>query len=210
MTRLMLTIFCVVLCLCARADYRILFLNTPTIVIGGKALKVNDTFEAGATIKWSVARQAMKVLDTQTGERRVFVADDFSKAKASSLQAYLSKTKSLSTDGPGMSPFSSLASYLNNDFYLLDALDIETGVPTDSRHYFFITYKDKGHELTKAVPNNNGIITLTPGVFYFNGSMPSDHIRVKVYYYDKNADKVTTVCDKMNIIVLPRKIDTIP
>ncbi len=165
MTRLLIVILCAALGFCARADYRILFLNTPDIEIGGKALKVNDTFKDGAPIKWTSGRQAMKVVDTKTREKMVLLADDFSKANASSLEAYLARTKAES-GASATAPMSSLASYLNKHFYLLGSLEIETGVPTDERHYFFISYSHSGHEITKAVPNDNGTFTITPGIFF--------------------------------------------
>lgn len=207
MSRLLIAILCAALAFCARADYRILFLNTPTIVIDGKVLKEKDTFKAGAAIKWTSARQAMKVHNLGTGEKLVVVADDFSKAKASSLQAYLTQEQSQTAGDAASSPMSSLSSSLNKRFYLLGSLELATGVPTDDRHYFFITFNHSGHELTKAVPNDNGTFTITPGVFFFNGRLPDNDIRVKVYYYDKNADKATAVCDNMRIVILPKKID---
>jgi len=206
MTRLLIVILCAALGFCARADYRILFLNTPDIEIGGKTLKVNDTFKDGATIKWTSGRQAMKVVDTKTREKMVLLADDFSKANASSLESYLARTKAES-GASATAPMSSLASYLNKHFYLLGSLEIETGVPTDDRHYFFISYSHSGHEITKAVPNDNGTFTITPGIFFFNGRLPENDVRVKVYYCDKNADKITTVCDNMRIEILPKKIE---
>ena len=206
MIRLLMMAICMLACMVAHADYRILFLNTPSIVIGGKVLKVDDTFAGDAIIKWTSPKQAMRVLNTATGEQRVFVADDFSKANANSLQAYLSRTKRLSTDSAGAPAIASLAAYLNNRFYPLDRLDIATGVPTDARHYFFITYNFNGEEITKAVPNVDGTFTLTLSTFYFTGRKASDEVVVKVYYYDKDADRVTPVCENMRIVPLPTRL----
>lgn len=210
MPRIVTVIMCLLACLCVRADYRILYMNTPTIEIGGKTLKVKDTFRPDSKIKWTSPRQAIKVLDTETGEKRVLVADDFSKAKAQSAKAYMDyvrKTKRLSTDSyAGKTPIKSLASYLNDRFYLLDTLEVETGVPTDANHYFFITYLHNGQEITKAVPNNKGVFTLTPPIFSFNGSRPGREVTVKVYYYDKTVDRVTPVCTNMRVVILPKKI----
>lgn len=210
MPRIATMVLCVLVCLCVRADYRILYMNTPTIEIGGKTMKVKDTFVPDAKIKWTSPKQAIKVLDTKTGEKRVLVADDFSQAKAQSAKAYLDyvrRTKRLSTDSYiGKTAIKSLASYLNDRFYLLDNLEIETGVPTDANHYFFITYVHNGQEITKAVPNDKGVFTLTPPVFSFNGSRPENEVTVKVYYYDKTADRVTPVCTNMRVVILPKKL----
>lgn len=208
MTRFIIILLFTLLSLSAKADYKILFINTPSISIDGKELKVRDTFAPGATIKWSSPRQAMKVLDMRTGEKLVFMADDFRKAHAASssdYMSYLAKTRSLSTDGASaQSTFAWLASYLNDRFYLLDSLDIDTGMTTDSRHYFFITYMRGGKEVTKAVPNRNGVFSITPSTLNSGGK--SAEVRVKVYYYDKDSDKVSTVCDNMTIVCLPTRL----
>ncbi|MCH5240789.1 MAG: caspase family protein [Muribaculaceae bacterium] len=47
--------------------YKIVRLNTPTINIGGKLLKVGDTFSVTGDIKWSDSKQAMEVKDVETG-----------------------------------------------------------------------------------------------------------------------------------------------
>lgn len=47
--------------------YQIIRLNTPSITIGGKALKKGDTFSGSSNIKWIDDTQAMEVKDTETG-----------------------------------------------------------------------------------------------------------------------------------------------
>lgn len=43
-------------CAAVSGPVKILFLNTPTINIGGKSLKVGDTFDDAATINWQSAK----------------------------------------------------------------------------------------------------------------------------------------------------------
>lgn len=206
MTRFIIILIFTLFAFGAKADYTILYLNTPSIVIGGKELKVRDSFSPGASIKWTSSRQAMKVLDTATGEKLVFMADDFRKAHAASMsdyRAYLTKTRPLSTDGVAPST-SALTTYLNDRFYLLDNIEVDTGMKTDSRHYFFISYMRDGKEITKAVPNHNGVFTITPAAISSSGN--GEEVHVKVYYYDKDADKVSAVCDNMRIVCLPARL----
>ena len=47
--------------------YMIVRLNTPSITIGGKQLKVGDTFSSTGDIKWTDAKQAMEVKNVETG-----------------------------------------------------------------------------------------------------------------------------------------------
>ena len=207
MRRIITFLILVLIVTTAQADYRILFLNTPSISIGGRTLKVNDTFSPGATIKWSSPRQAMRVADTTTGEQRTYTADEFSKLHATSLKNYLAQTKHTSVDASGRTALEQIGSYLNDRFYILDSLNIETGVTTDDDHYFFISYKIYGDEVSRAVRNNNGTLTLTRRNFTFGGKNPEGEIDVKVYYFDKTTNKVTTVCEHMRVRILPLSLD---
>ncbi|MCH5221813.1 MAG: caspase family protein [Muribaculaceae bacterium] len=47
--------------------FQIMKLNTPTITIAGKALKIGDTFKDPASIKWVDDKQSMEVKDLATG-----------------------------------------------------------------------------------------------------------------------------------------------
>ena len=42
-------------------DYKILYLSTETITIGGKTLRKGDTFNDKALIKWTLASQSMRI-----------------------------------------------------------------------------------------------------------------------------------------------------
>lgn len=42
-------------------DYKILYLSTETIEIGGRKLRKGDTFNDKATIKWTLASQSMRI-----------------------------------------------------------------------------------------------------------------------------------------------------
>lgn len=208
MHRLVAIALCIAVTICAYADYRILYINTPYIVIGGKRLKTGDTFTENATIKWTSERQAMRVMDTASGRQRVFVAGDFSQAKASTLKAYLAKPSRLSTNAGKATNDSkpTLAQLLNDHFYVLDRLVIDTGVDTDANHYFFITYAHNGQDYTKAIGNHDGKIEMRPSTFSFSGRTPAGVIPVKVYYYDKPNDKVKLVADGMTVELLPEKL----
>lgn len=42
-------------------DYKILYLSTETITIGGKTLRKGDTFNDQSIIKWTLASQSMRI-----------------------------------------------------------------------------------------------------------------------------------------------------
>ena len=51
----------------ANPTYKITRLNTPSINIGGKQMKVGDSFSGTKNIKWTDSNQAMEVQDVSTG-----------------------------------------------------------------------------------------------------------------------------------------------
>jgi len=73
---LLSALLCVVAVFAAAADdFKILYLTTPDITVGGKTLRVGDTFAGTAPISWTAPRQAMKVLNTTTKNQSLVVAE---------------------------------------------------------------------------------------------------------------------------------------
>lgn len=200
---------CMLLCLCARAELRIVSLNTPTIEVGGRSLRVNDTFNRGESIRWKAPLHAMKVVDTATGETHVLVAEDEGKA-ADRTGGLTSLGKSMTASISATTPIRRLRDKLSAHFYILGSMDVASGMSTDADHYFFISYIYRDHEYTKAVTNKNGTFTLTDDIFKVNGITPAGELSVKVYYYNKVANRVVPVCDKMRVTVLPQRLRTAP
>lgn len=99
MTRILFLIVGIFISLSTYADYRIVFLNTPTIKINGKSLKVNDVFHPSASVEWTSPKQAMKIVDTASGEQRLLIASQYQKSKAKNIQSYISGVRHLSSRG---------------------------------------------------------------------------------------------------------------
>lgn len=76
--------------------YKITRLNTPTIVIGGKTLKVGDTFDDPSTVKWSSPKQSMEVLNLATGQLNSFSQKLFKQKSVLSIKDYFIETKKTS------------------------------------------------------------------------------------------------------------------
>lgn len=73
--------------------YKILRLNTPTITIGGKQLKIGDTFNGTSQIKWNDSKQAMEVRNVETGALYKFSEKVFTtKGVAASIADFFLRT----------------------------------------------------------------------------------------------------------------------
>lgn len=78
--------------------YQIMRLNSPTITIGGKSLKVGDTFKDPSTIKWNDYDQAMEVKNTTTGTLYRFSRQVFeSKGAVLSVKDFFLRTNRASS-----------------------------------------------------------------------------------------------------------------
>jgi len=62
--------------------YQIKNLNTQTIEIGGKRLKVGDWFKGSEKIKWASKEQVMEAVDSKNYEIHVFSANCFKVQKS--------------------------------------------------------------------------------------------------------------------------------
>lgn len=187
----------------ASADnFKILYLTTPNITIGGKIYKTGDVFAGNAAISWSASRQAMKVLNTRTKKQSLVVAERFNGSKSKDMDSYFIQSKDLSTRQGELINTMELGIVLGESHYLLDSIDIKTSLPVDEKHFFYASYDYNGETINKKLTCKDGILTFDKSLFTIDGKpiKPFD-VTLSVWYMDSKAGKLTLVTDKM--IILP-------
>ena len=184
---------------------KILFLNTPTINIGGKNLKVGDTFDDAAIIKWQSAKQAMKVQNLTTKKQQLIAARQAQGTQ--SLKDFFSKTNHLSTRGDGLMGVEGLEEFLNNTFYLLDPIIIKSMLETNEKSYFVATFKI-GNELKKVkLSGSADSFTIDSNIFKgLDAASLPEEIHVSIYYHDDGEDEDELISDKMVIVPITNDI----
>ena len=205
MKHLLSGILCLATVFAVHADYRIVYLNQSPIVINGKSLKLGDTFagQSRTDIRWNSQRQAMKVVDTDTGIQSLIVAEKYGKSKAKNLGEFIAQTRHLSARDGAPDNVVALNTLLSDRFYFTDSLTIATGFETDKDRFFYISYRYGGEDINKMIPNDNGAFTITGDIFTIDGkSIPPFETTLAVYYLDQLAGKVTLVTDQMWISLL--------
>ncbi len=208
MIRILFLVLGILVSLSAYADYRIVFLNTPTIKINGKSLKVNDIFAPSSSVEWTSPKQAMKIIDTASGEQRLLVASQYQKSKAKNIQSYISGVKHLSSRGIGSSNVVALRATLSDHFFFTDSLKIETDFPTDHQRFFYISYTYNGEEINKMIPNDNGSFTISQDIFTIDGKpIPPFETTLSVFYLDETTGKVTLITEDMAITLIPDRLE---
>lgn len=109
-------------------EYRILFLNTATISIGGKDLKKGDTFDDRDIIAWQKTDQAMKVVEVESGKVHVVAAKTMRSTQSKSLLDYIGSYIKLSSRNPDDGT-------VMNGEYMLDSLVIDVLDNPDVERY---------------------------------------------------------------------------
>ena len=126
-------------------DFKILFLNTETIRIGGNDLRQGYTFNSTDQIKWSDAKQAMKVLSLTDSKQFILVSRDFEQKKLKSLKEYLVQTNRFSTRGLGH--LSSVERQIGETLYVCDTTRVAINYVPDESEYFFLSDGESRFEL---------------------------------------------------------------
>lgn len=201
-------VMAVIIAISCHAQYRIVFLNTPSILIGGKSLKAGDTFSPDAPIKWNSPRQAMKVVDMASKSQRLIVAEQYEKSECNNLKSFISQTKHLSSrNGAPTNPVE-LRALLDGHFYLTDTLKVATAMPTDKNRFFYISYSYAGEDINKIIENRDGTFFITPDIFTIDGKpIPPFDATLSVYYLDQSNEKVTLITDSMQITLIPATLE---
>ena len=137
--------------------YQIKVLNTPSIRINNKNLKVNDWFDDSSNISWSSAKQAMKVLSSDNKTYYV-LAEDYLKIKPTSFNQFLIAQKSASTRHSLFFP--SMTEFFEDDFILLDQLEIDlTDLDLEEGTGFQI-YDPSNEDFKVNLPVEGGILKI--------------------------------------------------
>lgn len=186
----------------AQVKYKILFLNTTSVVVDGRRLHVGDTLLDNQKIHWEQERQAMKVADLQTRRQRVLVADKQMLKGHHSLSEMLSATHSLSSRDGRPTNVHQLREALTGQQVLTDTLWQEMTLAVDDTHYFFLSYQYRGETIYKLLPRRSGWFVIDRSIFTIDGeSIEPFSTPLRIYY--QNGDVRELVTDECYLQVVP-------
>lgn len=205
MKRLHLLIIAILTCQVVHAQaerFRILYLNTPTITIGGKSLAVGNDFGSKDKIKWESDKQAMRIMSLTTDKQYTLTATIIS--KKNSLDDFLRNKKLLATRPGYPNSLIGVSGELRDTLHILDKIEIRTSVPIDSNHFFYASYIKDGNLINKRLP------ALKEGGFAFDLTLwdiDGNHhepypITISVHYFNTIENKVTDLANDILIIPL--------
>lgn len=166
-------------------DYRILFLNTKSISIGGKTLKKGDVFNDQQSIVWTNDKQAMKVQNLRSKKIRVITSKQVE--NKSSLYNYYVKTNLLSTRGN--EEYNHLDDLLDEAIYVADSVKVKSWLNTDKDNYFFVKYSVDGAEKVVKFQGNDGFVLVSRDAFGLEDTDEKD-IPVSLWYHFASGEEV--------------------
>lgn len=200
-TQFLLCIFLWTTGLCAQEQYRILFINSDSINIGGKQCYVNDCFSSEDRIRWKNKNQVMKVICLSTQQQRIFAARDLKKSKHKTLSSYISQRKSMSTRDGGVLTLSQLEDHLAATFYLIDSIEIKTIAPIDEHHFFYAEYCYKGNSILKRLPAIEQGFLIDFSLFTIDDKpITPFETDLSIFYLDEAKSSSTPITSKMHVV----------
>lgn len=192
-------------CLFGQNLYKILFLNTKSIMVGNTLYHVGDTIPSNKEIHWSHERQAMKVLDLQNKSQRVFVANKSLLQHSKSISSMLSSFHNLSTRTGEILTTFQLKEAIGNEILLTDAFTLEIGLKTDECHFFFISYYYNNELIYKKLPQQSGLFIIDRSIFSIDGILIAPFsTSIQIYY--QNGDSRESISNDCHLNVIPLDI----
>ena len=177
-------------------------LNTPSIIIGGKKLKIGDKFDAGAKISWSSDKQAMKVL-SQDNKLFLLTQKEFAKRNISNFVSY--KKSTFVRETPPMT-LEDHKEIFEKEMFLLDTLFIEVGWKVNDNSYFVIEYEREGQKNNFILPYDNGSLVINRDLFA-DLEEEETELQLSVKYVEKEYNDSTLITDKMVLYIKPLFVD---
>lgn len=202
---LAITLLLVIVQAISGKTFEIKVLNTPSITIDGKELKVGNHFDENAKISWRSDSQAMKVL---SDDNHIYVISPkiFAKYHVKTFIDYLTSVKSV-TVRTGWTDFPTTTddhrAIFEGCFVLLDSLSFNVGWTVDDNSYFEATTNDLGAEkLSFKIPYNGKELFITKELF---DSLPDSisSISLTVKYIESEFGESTVITDSLDIELVP-------
>ena len=192
----------------ASADnYKVLFVNDATLSYNnGKKVKVGDTFTDVNAIKWQKDKQAVKVFNLTTKKQMLMLGKQY--IRQTGMDALIS-SKRLSTndfmDDAPKTIYEKLGSVFDNQYDLLDPIEVHSDVQLNEKYYFQATYKYGDTMITKKLKSKNGnTVILDKTIFEIDGKKlgPRD-IELSIEYVNTDVGLPIFVKDGIEVTYIP-------
>lgn len=190
--------------------YRIKKLNTPTINIDGKPLKIGDSFSDGATIEWSTPRQAMRVLSSKNDVITINASAAAKAGKSRTLVAGLVKMSNRAICTSTSDHKQAFEGVDGKGHVLLDTITIASQWIQDGTNYFQATITtDQGKKVLQLPYNSNGEVIITRHMFDKTITHPSMEmdVDISIEYINGRKNESRLITPSAVIHILPEYLE---
>lgn len=189
-------------------SYKIIFLNAKQIYVEGKLAKVGDILTDRSVVTWTKERQAMKIIDIDSNQRFLMVANDKGPKKLTVVDI-LTSVNHLSTHSQnGMSPYDILEGSIDSHYNLLDSIHIPTDIVVNDNNYFTLSYRYGDARITKKIKYVDGNLIIDKTIFDVdNKSLVPRDISITINYVIKKSLNPIYIKDNIKLTIIPEKID---
>lgn len=181
--------------------YQIKVLNTPTITIDNKEVKVGDWFDDQSVIVWSKDNQAMRVV-SEDNKVYTLSAKLYKESESKKFSDFIIYTKPLAARGTNDHDLiEQLAERFDNTFVMLDEIVIDlSGIELIEDTYIEMHFEPRNQSLKKIISPSNPQISISRSeIQYWDEYSPS--LLLNVFLSNRFADK-TLITKSFEIEVL--------
>lgn len=184
-------------------NYKILQMNAQSVKIGNKQYKTGDVFPDSDPISWANDKQAIKAMNLNTKQIKLFAAKVFKDIEAQSIKDYFLKNSHLSTRG-GIASFSDLREELSDTIYLYDTMQIESPVKIDSLSSYLISYVQDGEKKWRTLMSRDKYFFFSRELF--GEDIDGGEYTLTLYFRKKGMDDFL-ISDNIKIVLFPLDVD---
>jgi len=184
-------------------NYKILQMNAQSVKIGNKQYKTGDVFPDSDPISWANDKQAIKAMNLNTKQIKLFAAKVFKDIEAQSIKDYFLKNSHLSTRG-GIASFSDLREELSDTIYLYDTMQIESPVKIDSLSSYLISYVQDGEKKWRTLMSRDKYFFFSRELF--GEDIDGGEYTLTLYFRKKGMDDFL-ISDDIKIVLFPLDVD---
>lgn len=201
----------------AKADeFKVLFVNDASLkfiqgINHGKKVEVGDKFSKAEDILWEKEKQAIKAVNMKSMKQSLFVGKNW--VKKSGIDALIHHRRLSTHDSfdelhKEMPLYEILPKIFEDQYDLLDSLEIEANVPLSDTCYFQVTYEYGDTKLTKKLMHERQTIIIDKSLFLVDDEAlePRDII-LTIDYVDERTGIIIFVKDNIELTVYPNELE---
>ena len=192
MVCLVMTLLCVIV---SATSYKILYMNTPSVKIGNKILKVGDSFtdKDFESIEWVSDKHVIKARNEDTKRTRIFTKWNIKGVESPSLKDYLTKRKSLMTRS------------ISRTVELLDTVCFDISDISTKCMKFISVWKDGDYRVRTSLPvsKDGKTLYITRKIY---GHHEPQQARIGILQYNLETDSNPDTLGLLSIRMLPLQL----